>query len=152
MKKQHAFYAVFIAAAIAAIQTAAAETPELSTPPASDADKEAAYATAIENRTTDILKLLAVAEAAKSNNVHDAILAQYRARFDTPQQTFKSGYVHCHLQTIANGLSHQRMIGNLTLADDVFRAGNLIGKHGGNEIFRRHTLQLRWHFFTAAIT
>ena len=62
------------------LQTAAAADPaELTTPPASDAEKEAAYTTAIDNRTTDILKLLAVAEAAKSNMVHDVIVAQYRA-------------------------------------------------------------------------
>ena len=79
MKNHFIIRAAILAGAIVFIQTASAETPELSTPPATDADKEAVYTTAIENRTADILKLLQVADAAKSNMVHDAIIAQYRA-------------------------------------------------------------------------
>ena len=61
------------------VQTAVAETPELITPPATDAEKEAVYTTSIENRSAGILKVLAVADTAKSNTVHDAIVSQYRA-------------------------------------------------------------------------
>ena len=79
MKAHLALRVALFAGAIVFIQSAVADTPELSTPPASDAEKEAAYTLAIENRTTDILKLLAVTEATKSNTVHDVIVAQYRA-------------------------------------------------------------------------
>jgi len=51
---------------------------QLSTPPASAADLEATYTVAIEKRTGEILSLLDLADAAKSNSVHDAIIAQYR--------------------------------------------------------------------------
>ena len=37
------------------------------------------YSTAIENRTADILKLLALEDPARSNRVHDVIVSQYRA-------------------------------------------------------------------------
>ena len=40
------------------------------------------------------------------------------------------------------------MIGNLALADQVFRARNLIGKHCGDQVFRSHALQL-WRDFLA---
>jgi len=50
-----------------------------STPPASSADLEAAYAKSLEIRTDSILTLLALTDAAKSNAVHDILIAQYRA-------------------------------------------------------------------------
>lgn len=68
-----------LAGSLIFIQSATAETAELSTPPASEADKQAAYNTAIEKRTADILKLVDPSDAAKSNTVHDTIIAQYRA-------------------------------------------------------------------------
>ena len=40
---------------------------------------EAKYTSAIEGRTADILKALALTEADKTVKVHDAIIAQYRA-------------------------------------------------------------------------
>ena len=40
---------------------------------------EANYTKAIEGRTADILKILALTDADKSAKVHDAIIAQYRA-------------------------------------------------------------------------
>ncbi len=79
MKKPLAICSALLAGSIFFIQSAAAETPELSTPPATDAEKEASYSTSINNRTTDILKVVAVADPAKSNTVHDVIVAQYRA-------------------------------------------------------------------------
>lgn len=44
---------------------------------ATDAEKEAFYAKSIENRTVDILKVLNLENPAKSNAVHDVIVAQY---------------------------------------------------------------------------
>lgn len=49
----------------------------MSTPAASDAEKEAFYAKSIENRVGDILKVLNLSDAAKSNAVHDILVAQY---------------------------------------------------------------------------
>lgn len=52
---------------------------QMSTPPATEAEKEAVYTTAIESRTTDIMKLLGISDESKSNKVFDIIVAQYRA-------------------------------------------------------------------------
>ena len=43
------------------------------------ADVEAKYTAAIEGRTADILKVLALSDADKAATVHDIIIAQYRA-------------------------------------------------------------------------
>jgi hypothetical protein len=51
---------------------------QMSTPPATSAEKEALYASSIESRTADILKLVTLTNAATSNTVHDLIIAQYR--------------------------------------------------------------------------
>lgn len=51
----------------------------MSTPPASKADLEAVYNSAIENRTQDILKSLALTDATKENHVHETIIAYYRS-------------------------------------------------------------------------
>src|SRR5215471_21474961 len=58
---------------------AAAQT---TTPPANPADLEAMYAKSLENRTEDILKMLALGDAAKSNTVHNIIISQYRVMRD----------------------------------------------------------------------
>lgn len=58
---------------------AAPTLAQYSTPPASSADLEAIYTTAIENRTAAILKLLDLKDSAKAARVHDTIIAQYRA-------------------------------------------------------------------------
>ena len=74
MKKQLlAFCAIQVALAIINRPVFA----QLSTPAATEAEKEAFYATTIENRTVDILKLLNLDDAAKSNAVHDILVAQY---------------------------------------------------------------------------
>jgi hypothetical protein len=52
---------------------------QLSTPPATPAELEAVYTTGIESRTTTILTKLNLTDSAKSNQVHDIIIAQYRA-------------------------------------------------------------------------
>jgi hypothetical protein len=51
---------------------------QMSTPPASSAEKEALYTTSIEGRTADILKPMGLTNAATSNTLHDLIIAQYR--------------------------------------------------------------------------
>ena len=79
MKNYFTIRAAVVSVGLIFGQIAFADTAELRTPPASDADKEAVYTASIENRTMDILKALDVSDSAKSNAVHDAILAQYRA-------------------------------------------------------------------------
>ena len=49
---------------------------------APDADAEARYIAAIEKRTQDITVLLSFKDAAASNRIHSAIMAQYRALRD----------------------------------------------------------------------
>jgi len=51
----------------------------MSTPPATEAEIEAAYSNAIEIRTGDILKSLNLTDSDKSNTVHNLIVAQYHA-------------------------------------------------------------------------
>src|ERR1700733_8688971 len=51
--------------------------PVLSTPAASDAEKEAFYSTTIENRVGDILKALNLSDADKAHTVHDILVAYY---------------------------------------------------------------------------
>jgi hypothetical protein len=50
-----------------------------STPPASAADKEAAYTVMLEKRADDILKSLALDNPAKEAKIRDLVIAQYRA-------------------------------------------------------------------------
>ena len=52
---------------------------QLSTPPASKEELEAVYTTAIEGRTAAILKPLNLTDSVKSNELHDILIAQYRA-------------------------------------------------------------------------
>ncbi len=63
----------------ASVLVAGPVSAQMSTPAATDAEKEAFYAQTIENRTLDILKVINVTDAAKSNAVHDLIVAQYHA-------------------------------------------------------------------------
>jgi hypothetical protein len=77
MKKYSTVFAMLLVAGLFfSTQLASAQ---MSTPAATDAEKEAAYATAIEIRTTDILKSLNLADSDKSNAVYDVIVAQYHA-------------------------------------------------------------------------
>ncbi|HZI32266.1 MAG TPA: DUF3826 domain-containing protein [Candidatus Binatia bacterium] len=50
----------------------------MSTPAATPAEIEAVYTSSIEGRADDILKALNLTDAAKSNQVHDIIIRQYR--------------------------------------------------------------------------
>ena len=49
------------------------------TPASTPEDREAFYTQTIEHRTQDILKALALTDAAKASRVHDAIILQYRS-------------------------------------------------------------------------
>jgi hypothetical protein len=51
--------------------------PVMSTPAATDAEKEAFYATSIENRVGDILNELDLSDTNKEAAVHDILVAQY---------------------------------------------------------------------------
>jgi len=62
---------------LSAQDTPPSAPPVLSTPAASDAEKEAFYATTIENRVGDILKALNLPDADKAHTVHDILVAYY---------------------------------------------------------------------------
>jgi hypothetical protein len=68
MKKLLSLCAAGLVVFAAAAQTNSAPEPS-----------EAKYTAAIEGRTADILKILALADADKSGRVHEAIIAQYRS-------------------------------------------------------------------------
>ena len=74
MKKPLLAYSAILVAAVFFTRPAAAQ---MSTPAVTEAEKEAFYATTIENRTADILKGLDLSDLAKSNAVHDVLVAQY---------------------------------------------------------------------------
>jgi|ERR1017187_6553974 hypothetical protein len=74
MKKQLlAVSAILIVATLFARPASA----QMSIPAATEAEKEAFYATTIENRVVDILKAMNLADPAKSNAVHDVLVTQY---------------------------------------------------------------------------
>ena len=50
---------------------------------------------------------------------------------DLAQHFFQTVDVHRLGQAIVNRLFHQRMIGNLAVADNVLEASELVGKNGG---------------------
>ena len=71
------FLAVSSLLASAALLTQSAQA-QMSTPPATPAELEATYTTAIEGRADDILKTLALTNSTAAGKVHDLIIAQYR--------------------------------------------------------------------------
>lgn len=75
MKSLHLTTPAILAAAAFTLQIASAQ---LSTPPATEAEKEEIYTAAIEGRTADILNSLNLTNETKSAAVHDLIIAQYR--------------------------------------------------------------------------
>ena len=79
-----------------------------------------------------------------------AVLNADGTGFDRAQQSLQSVDVHCLIQAIVNGLIHQRMVGQFTLADQIFAARHLIGKHRREEVFGRHALQLGRHLLARA--
>jgi len=74
MKKSLLALSAILLLSAALTRPASAQT---STPPVTDAEKEAFYAKSIEYRTVDILKALNLDDAAKSNAVHDVLVEQY---------------------------------------------------------------------------
>jgi hypothetical protein len=71
-------YALIAVVALGVAFTLSASA-QYSTPPVTPGEKEALYTTTIENRAATILKVLALNDAAKSNRVFNAIVAQYHA-------------------------------------------------------------------------
>lgn len=62
---------------VAAVVFTRLASAQMITPAATEAEKETFYATTIENRALDILKLLNLSDAAKSNAVHEVLVSQY---------------------------------------------------------------------------
>ena len=69
--------------------------------------------------------------------------------FEFLQQRDQTFQVHRIEQAVLQRLRDQRMIGNLAFAHDVFEAGDLVGKHRGQQVFRLHALDLRRHLGAA---
>ncbi len=65
--------------AAVSLAPAARAQDDTRTGPATAADLEEVYTTAIEKRAADILVYLALTDTVKATNVHDAVIAQYRA-------------------------------------------------------------------------
>src|SRR2546428_12336757 len=59
--------------------TGAVIAQEEATPASTPEEREAFYTQTIEHRAEDILKALALKDAAKASRVHDAIILQYRS-------------------------------------------------------------------------
>ena len=72
------------------------------------------------------------------------------ARFKSAQQPLESAGVHCLLEAVPQRLAHQRVIGNLELARQILRAGELVREDGGEQILRGHARERRRHFLPAA--
>lgn len=65
--------------ALAVLWATAARAQDDRTPPTTATEREAAYTAVIEKRTADILARLGLTDLTKATNVHDVIVAQYRA-------------------------------------------------------------------------
>jgi hypothetical protein len=76
--KKHLLAIFALQLTLAVFNPPASAQPIMTSAP-TEAEKEAFYATTIENRTLDILKALNLSDAAKSNAVHDAMVEQYHA-------------------------------------------------------------------------
>ena len=64
------------------------------------------------------------------------------AGLDTAQQGGQSSDVHGPVQAVLQGLRHQRVIRDLALAGQVFRAGQLIGKHRSQQVLGVRALKV----------
>jgi hypothetical protein len=80
---------------------------QLSTPPATPAEMEALYTTSIENRTGDILSLLALTNSVASNTVHDVIIAQYRV------MRSRDDLINARLNAVGKEINYQNRTGEL---------------------------------------
>ncbi|CRM09569.1 hypothetical protein [Pseudomonas sp. 58 R 3] len=73
------------------------------------------------------------------------------AALHAPQQLQPTFAVHGFVQAVVEGLLHQRVFGHFALASKVFQAGNLVGKHAGDQVFAFHALDLRRHLAPAGV-
>ncbi|CRM16802.1 hypothetical protein [Pseudomonas sp. 24 E 13] len=73
------------------------------------------------------------------------------ACFHASQQGQPAFAVHGFVQAVIEGLFHQRVVGHFALAGEVFQAGNLVGKHTGDQVFAFHALDLRRHLAPAGV-
>ena len=71
------------------------------------------------------------------------------AVFEPLQQRKKTVHVHGIVQAVVKRLRDERVIGNLSFADDVFQTCDLIRKHRAEQIFAAHALNLRCDFLAA---
>jgi hypothetical protein len=76
MSTQHVVLTGLLAISILAPRSTSAQT---STAAATAQDLEAVYSVAIENRTAEIMKVLALDDPVKAAIIHDLIISQYRA-------------------------------------------------------------------------
>src|SRR5258708_3413682 len=79
MKNRNSVIMIGFALAVCAAPTIPAAQTTNSVQPQPTEEVEAAYTKNIEKRVADILAVLEVTDAAKSNKVHDILIAQYRA-------------------------------------------------------------------------
>src|SRR5207302_5821759 len=57
--------------------------------------------------------------------------------------------VHRLREHTLHDFAHQRVIGNLDVADDVFLAGGHVGENRCQQVVGTHALDLRWNFLAA---
>lgn len=119
MNKQTLPTVLALAAAALFIHTAVAQ---LSTPPATDAEKEATYNLTVTRRTEAILKQLNLADETKSNKAQDIIVAQYhalRARDEVIDGKLKAAHKTASYENRAEELVaeskplHEKFVGQL---------------------------------------
>src|SRR5208282_6850926 len=72
------------------------------------------------------------------------------AGFESDEDTSETIDVHRVDEAVGNGLADQRMIRNLALADQIFGAGELIGKDRRDQILGVHAGELWWYSLAAA--
>jgi hypothetical protein len=104
IKRQLLAVSSFLAGAAMFAQTASAQ---MSTPPATWAEKEALYTSSIEGRTGDILKSLTLTNATTSNTVHDLIIAQYRV------MRSRDELINAKLEAMGKEISYANRAGEL---------------------------------------
>jgi len=82
MQKLRLVFSSALAAFIAIAPGTGVAQPSENSPPKSAEDAEAAYRQTIEKRVADILAVLELTDPAKTKNVHDLLVAQYRTLRD----------------------------------------------------------------------
>ena len=58
--------------------------------------------------------------------------------------------IHGFVQAVANGFVDQRMVGDARRPGEIFRAGDLVGENGGQQIVGAHALDGRRALLRAA--